>query len=180
MDFSFWKLYRLLFSSEHERNGAGYLTEIGDAGVGPLNLIGNTENGRNLNKRWWHHLTVKHGLTKVHSGLCPHDAARPWLLLQPRPGQRSWQGRHRDHFWSPLTTRELDTQTEGSLAPWWFHNAHGTVVRSTLLHPSQRFSTYGEWIPAAQPTTRAPCFEASSCLEFPEFSVWKPGSMSDR
>lgn len=86
------------------------LTEVGNPGIGRLDLIGNTEDGRDLHKRRRHHLTVEDGLAEVHSSLRPQDAARPRRLNRPATGQRPRQGRHRKSLPVTHTTQPGNTQ----------------------------------------------------------------------
>lgn len=81
-------------------------TEVGDAGVGRLDLIGDTEDGRDLHERRRHHLTVEDGLAEVDGGLRPQNPARPRWLHRPGPGERPRQGRHRDQS-LPVTALTL-------------------------------------------------------------------------
>lgn len=79
------------------------LTEISNSGVARFNLIGNSENRRNLNERGRHDLTVKYRFPKVPGGLRPRDPPLQLrLLIGPaRPGR---------HF-SQNSTQNLRVQT---------------------------------------------------------------------
>ena len=59
--------------NENRYRWCGLLTEVCDARVGCLDLVGDTEDGRDLDERGWDDLAVEDGLAEVASGLGAED-----------------------------------------------------------------------------------------------------------
>lgn len=95
------------------RNSTRKLTEVGDARVGGLDLVGDAEDGRDLDERGRHDLAVEDGLAEVADGLGPQEAPAGGGGGRGRRGGR----RGRGHVRRPPPRRRHSAPASPHLTP---------------------------------------------------------------
>jgi len=91
-------------------------TEISNPGMSLFNFVSDTKNGRNLDQRGRHHLTVNHRLSQVPRSLSPHDPPRR-RSLRGRPSASSGR-RHSEHSQAKCAKKKMSRMEKGEWRQW--------------------------------------------------------------